>query len=353
MTKSWQEDLFVVIEDLFLTRSMLYTLRLTLFHEPAQSIKTFNHPTIYTFTRFRSHRILSKIMNFFRSPIPSVPAFLLALGFLSSSAAAAIGKSPISSECLIVIQSFLRFDEAEDPVFLCKLDPLDANGAEQSHVPIDLTDSQQILFQQKVESLDLISGLSTLKFEDDIQLSISGDKVLVPTYKESFAFGESSDGRRLGTRDVEGIKPILAVKIIDKNGLQRPESPKQIQDDIFGTVEDTLTLKSQMFDCSHGKLNIVPGVGNPNETVPGVIVVEIDLDITVEGKGPIRDAAIAKAGEMLGHELPGPYDQVMFIQEKCYQECGWAGYAWGNSWLTFYQKSYYKEVGVQMHGKKE
>ncbi len=289
-------------------------------------------------------------MNFFRSPLPKVPVFLLALGVLSSSVAAT-GKRPNSPECVVVIESFLRFDEVEDNVFLCKLDPLDTNGAEHKYVPIDLTDSQQDIFQSKAETLDLVSGLSTLKFEDDIQLSVSGDRVLVPADKKTFAFGTTSGGRRLGTRDVEGIKPILAVKIIDVNGLQREETPLQIQDDIFGTRGDTLTLASQMYDCSHGKLQIVPGVGNPKETVPGVLVVKIDKDITIEGKGPIRDAAIAKAGEILGHELPGPYDQVMFIQEKCYQECGWAAYAWGYSWLTFYQKSYFKEVGVQMHGK--
>lgn len=201
-------------------------------------------------------------MNFFRSPLPKVPVFLLALGFLSS-AAAVTGKRPDSSECVVVIESSLRFDEVQDNVFLCKLDPLDANGAEHKHVPIDLTYSQQDLFQNKAETLDLVSGLSTLKFEDDIQLSVSGDRVLVPANKETFAFGTPSSGRRLGTRDVQGIKPILAVKIIDVNGIQRKETPLQIQDDIFGTRGDTMTLASQMFDCSHGKLKIVPGVGSP------------------------------------------------------------------------------------------
>lgn len=281
--------------------------------------------------------------------------FFLFLSSGSSAAAATRGKSPNSSECVVVIQSFLRFDRVEDNLFLCKLDPLDANGSENKHVHIDLTETQKNIFQDRVDSLDLISDLTTLEFQDDIQLSINSNRVLIPADKENFTFGTSdtTGHRQLGTRDVEGIKPVLAVKIIDINGKQRPESLEQISDDIFGTNGDSLTLKSQMFDCSHGKLTIVPGVGNPRETVPGVIAVEIDKDITLEGKGPIRDAAIAKAGELLGHELPGPYDQVIFIQEKCYQECGWAAYAWSYSWLTFYQKSYFKEVGVLMHGKKK
>ena len=52
-----------------------------------------------------------------------------------------------------------------------------------------------------------------------------------------------------------------------------------------------------------------------------------------------------------GISLPGQYQQVMYVLEGCYQDCGWAAYAYVNSWLSVYQGAYYKYVGVQMHGK--
>ena len=45
------------------------------------------------------------------------------------------------------------------------------------------------------------------------------------------------------------------------NGLARTESVTVISDDVFGTISDTINLKSQMAACSFGQLNVI--VGNP------------------------------------------------------------------------------------------
>jgi hypothetical protein len=39
----------------------------------------------------------------------------------------------------------------------------------------------------------------------------------------------------------------------------------------------------------------------------------------------------------------------MYILEKCYLECGWAAYAYINSWNSVYQNWYYYATGVQVH----
>jgi len=169
--------------------------------------------------------------------------------------------------------------------------------------------------------------------------------------------GNSSFSRRLGG-DVVGDKPILVVKVTDSVGRAREESAIQIGDDIFGSVNDPVNLKSQLYDCSHGVLNVVPGDnGSSNPVVdqdkysaPGVIEITIDIDITTASdRYAIHNAVTAEVQEYMGFSLPGPYEQVMYVLEKCYVGCGWAAYAYVNSWMSVYQDVYYKQVGVLVH----
>lgn len=125
-----------------------------------------------------------------------------------------------------------------------------------------------------------------------------------------------------------GDKPILAVRVIDKNGKARPESAAQISDDIFGTANDPVNLKSQLEACSMGKLNIIPGdnnvidwgsegVANNPYAAQGVIEVTIDVDIqTAASRYDVKNAVTAAVQDKLGFSLPGPYDQVMYVLEK-------------------------------------
>ena len=66
--------------------------------------------------------------------------------------------------------------------------------------------------------------------------------------------------------------------------------------------------------------------------------------------GAIRNAVTTAATAKLGHSLPGPYDYVLYSLESCYGgDCGWAAYAYINSWNSVYQNVYYKRPGVLMH----
>ena len=158
--------------------------------------------------------------------------------------------------------------------------------------------------------------------------------------------------------DLFDDKPILVVKVYDVNGLARTESEAQIGDDIFGTLGDPVNLKSQLFDCSHEQLNVIPGAidGGPTGTIeaaPGVMNVTIGIDITnnvtAASTSDVKNAVTAAVQAKLGFNLPGPYEQVMYVLERCYHDCGWAAYAYINSWNSVYQNSYYKQVGVLVH----
>jgi hypothetical protein len=155
---------------------------------------------------------------------------------------------------------------------------------------------------------------------------------------------------------VTGTKPILVVKVTDSTGLARSETPAQIGDDIFGTINDPNNLKSQLYDCSMGKLTVTEGdtslpngVPNGKGVAPGVMEVSITVDLGTNSRATIRNAVTTAVQNAIGESLPGRYQQVMYVLQGCYVDCGWAAYAYVNSWNSVYQGSYYKMTGVQVH----
>lgn len=277
----------------------------------------------------------------------------------SAFSSAAQGTIPKSNQCTIVAESTLFIetndDDAAEITFECIIDSIDSGEHNQSILPIILTDSQRQLFHNKLENGELISGVSTLKFEQE--MTVSNEGILIPTSKNSFAFGTIGEGginsRHLIT--TTGEKKFLVVKVVDSEGRALNESAGTISNDIFGPT-DTMTLKSQMEACSYGKVKILPGVGSPNEisnghNSPGVIQVQIDISL-LHSRSTVRNAVDRKVEEVLGISLPGPYSHVMYVLKGCYHsDCSWAAYASVNSWWSVYQGKYYKMVGVQMHGK--
>jgi len=128
-------------------------------------------------------------------------------------------------------------------------------------------------------------------------------------------------------------------------------------DEVFGTGVDPVNLKSGLEECSFNQINVVPELVIQNsatpdmEVAPGVIEVSIDISLEGNTRGTIRNAVTTAVTNKLGHSLPGPYDYVLYSLEKCYLEgdCGWAAYAYINSWNSVYQSVYYKRPGVLMH----
>lgn len=150
--------------------------------------------------------------------------------------------------------------------------------------------------------------------------------------------------RRLAT--YEGKKKILVVRVIDKDGRAVPESAQEVSDKIFGTYGDTATMTSQFAACSFNALEIVwDDFDRRVHAAPGVIEVKIDVSL-YNGKSTIRNAVTTEVDKVVNTNA---YDHVMYVLEACYQECGWAAYAYVNSWNSVYQNRYFKYVGVQMH----
>ena len=117
-----------------------------------------------------------------------------------------------------------------------------------------------------------------------------------------------------------------------------------------------MNIKSALEECSWNKITVLPKAltenGDPDDThevATGVIEVTIDISLTDQSRDNIRNAITTKVQQLLGYSLPGPYDYVLYSVQGCYVDCGWAAYAFINSWNSVYQDVYYKRPGVLMH----
>jgi len=261
----------------------------------------------------------------------------------------------LANECTILLRGDIG-EESIDDSFYCELSREDADGISGMIVPMIMSKDQENELMSKVTQGELISGLS--KYHDDNAFfSIdsvgvakeSSVKVETSSYDmSSISFSANSANRHVGD------KYFLAVKVhaADKT---HPDSLREMSDNIFGTYGDPNNVKSQMFDCSFGQYRIIPGA-NPSfgkdisehETEPGMIEVSIDIGLVNNTDSHIRNHAVKAVENLLGFDLPGPFDHVMFILEGCYG-CGWVGYAFANHWFLAFQGINYGFTGVQVH----
>eukprot|EP00979_Chaetoceros_neogracilis_P003697 scaffold656_cov271-Chaetoceros_neogracile.AAC.7 len=258
-----------------------------------------------------------------------------------------------STECTLMVISYTLIKDAlegtlDDDTFECEMDSAEMNGISGLSLPIHASLAQMNDLKSMLHDGDLIPGVSKLQhgptsFIDRQGLSIPAGLVIANAVRTS-----PQGNRKLAV--VTGDKPILVVKVIDLVGKARPETAAQIGDDVFGTVNDSVNLASQMKACSFGALNIVPGDITPDaQAAPGVIEVTIPITLRGNSRNNVKNAVTTAVQEKLGIRLPGPYEQVMYVLERCYQDCGWAAYANVNGWNSVYQGPYFYMVGVQMH----
>ena len=294
-----------------------------------------------------------------------------------------------SSECAIELISYLEVEPGsmrdKELQLACIMDKVDAKGKSNHVLEISGTKEQMKVLKKMVDDQEIEGGgKSVLQLGNNIISMGSNnnkkDKLVLgmgfnpkshiikrknrkdkKKNKKKGPWGTDSRHRHLAK--VTGNKPMLAVKVIDVNGLARYENASVISDDIFGTYGDPVNLRSQLNDCSMGKLNVTAGddgrdiipsdptSGKVDQNLydaPGVVVVNINVDIT-DPEADVRNAVTDAVQEKLGFTLPGPYEQVLYVLEGCYGSCGWAAYAYIDSWLSVYQSEYYKQVGVLVH----
>ncbi|EJK56365.1 hypothetical protein THAOC_23761 [Thalassiosira oceanica] len=337
------------------------------------------------------------------------PAGALLRGFDSAAAPpaeAVVGAArPLSHDCTIQVVSLLEIpgetpEDFEDLVFECELDPADEPGGRSNiYRKVEGNKSQMKELRDMLDSGDLVAGMSTLSLKPaalemvasgglaDVdtdtteQAELDGDVVKLPKGMNIRNRVEKLGNknihpsnyyarRRLQNGGLTGPKTMLAVKVIDPNGLERPETPAVIADKLFGTSGDSATLKSQLEACSYDQLNIIPGDNNAPEMNgkrgvyelanggggpnSGTMTVTIDVPLTGDvTRNQIHNDAKLKVEQALGFSLPGPFEQVLFVVEKCYtspsNDCGYAAYAYINSWMSVYQDRYFAYPGVLVH----
>lgn len=235
--------------------------------------------------------------------------------------------------------------------FECELDAADANGISGMSYPIQMDTAQAEVLSAKYDSGELLPGESFLNLPGAAFENGAGrGKVVLPPGQE---IKLHTPARRRKLAIVTGDKPILAVRVTDINGLVYPHSPATMSDNIFGTYGDPNNLASQLNDCSMNKLTVVTEYSDSTVADKlsdvGLLDVTINLDLTTAlDRYQVRNAITAAVQTKLGFNLPGPFQQVMYITQKCYVDCGWAAYAYLNSWNSVYQDRYYYMTGVQV-----
>jgi hypothetical protein len=233
---------------------------------------------------------------------------------------------------------------------------------------LDMDDAQRGQLKGLAANGELIFGLSKIDV-GDATMGVDGSVKVPPGHaisvikKDPLPLFDRRDQRNL--QDGTGEKHFLLFRVKDVNGLVYSHNATIMSDNLYGTGSDQINLKSQLTACSNGKYTVIPG-GKPGydtsplESAPGVIDIQIDLDITnstTSTRSKVRDAARDEAERELGAHfnlsttttLTRYVDHALFSLENCYVECGWAAYAGAGSYYQFYQGRYYAMAGVQLH----
>eukprot|EP00580_Thalassiosira_gravida_P017482 CAMPEP_0201658610 /NCGR_PEP_ID=MMETSP0494-20130426/1481_1 /ASSEMBLY_ACC=CAM_ASM_000839 /TAXON_ID=420259 /ORGANISM="Thalassiosira gravida, Strain GMp14c1" /LENGTH=1055 /DNA_ID=CAMNT_0048135709 /DNA_START=93 /DNA_END=3260 /DNA_ORIENTATION=+ len=261
--------------------------------------------------------------------------------------------------------------------FVCELD----DGAT---IPIHSTYDQKIEMRRALNDGVLVSAVSTIvgmakEVNNEIKEEVDGSGEFLIAGKPEFTTIDQEEeeemmtlppgpiqiqtdpNRRLSHQQrslarYSGTQPVLVVRVIDKDGRAVPGSAAHISNKIFGTNGDVETMKSQFASCSINNLNIVSNqYGDRNDEIvsklsaPGVLEVTIPVSLN-NSQNVIRSAIQNEVNDALGLRIPNAaFAHVMYVLEGCYEGCGWAAYAYVNSWLSVYQSAYYSMPAVQMH----
>jgi hypothetical protein len=159
--------------------------------------------------------------------------------------------------------------------------------------------------------------------------------------------------RRLGT--LFRTNRMLVILVKDNDGRKPPFGANETSNKIFGTYGDKETPNVQLSGCSNNQTSLTPDSGEPNVNAimdaPGVVEVSITISIRPFDGSKIENAAVEAANQKLGISLPGMFDFVAIVIEDCYDsnDCGFAAYAYLNSWKSVYVQDYFVYPAVVTH----
>ncbi len=161
---------------------------------------------------------------------------------------------------------------------------------------------------------------------------------------------------------VEGTRKVLAIRVIDVDGVSTTSNAYEMSDKIFGPRGNNLV--TQYNACSYGKLQFAPTralkAGDPRLTTAGVY--EVRLPVRVKGmtESQVRTHVtnqLRKDFPITG--LPGgyknyhtdassPFDHVMYCLPPG-TTGGWIASGYENSWLSTYNDRWCNMLSAQMH----
>jgi len=159
--------------------------------------------------------------------------------------------------------------------------------------------------------------------------------------------------RRLGT--LFRTNRMLVILVNDSDGRKPTFGANETSDKIFGTYGDEETPSVQLSGCSNNQTSLTPDSGDEDVNAlmdaPGVVEVSITISIRPFDSSKIENDAIKAANQKLGMSLPGMFDFVAIVIEDCYDsnDCGFAAYAYLNSWKSVYVKDYHVYPAVMTH----
>lgn len=244
-------------------------------------------------------------------------------------------------------------------------------------VPIKGTDEQIQSMRGMLADGTLVSAETTIGIADDLMPEPGDNSVYLPPGEivvaprnddgrkkqwnrsmlkggspEAQNMDDAADDNQRQLSRYEGNKPFLVVRVTDSDGNVHPDDAFVMSDKVFGTGGDVSNAKTQFAKCSHGRFQVTNDYSEDisrHLSAPGVIDVTIPISLKGNDRSTIRNELIGATQAKLGFGLPGPFEHVMFVLEQCYTGCGWAAYAYVNSWLSVYQGDNYKFVAVQVH----
>ena len=288
-------------------------------------------------------------------------------------------------------------EEEEGEAFVCEL-------GDGGTVPIRATPEQLGEMRQALNDGTLISAVSTVGVAEEEEVGgeeeeeeeeegggLFADAARPPSFRDHVTLPPGrvavrTDARRRLAHDrrvllrYSGVKAVLVVRVTDAAG-RAPARAAVLSDKIFGTDGDRETMKSQFEACSLGKLRIVNDSYGAVTTrlvrqmaAPGVVDVRIDASL-VNDQHVIRDAVFRAVAAKTGVQIPHPaIDHVLIVVQVkrlrcflliylsflftptptyfvqgCYVDCGWAAYAFVNSWMSLYQGQFALFPAVAMH----
>jgi hypothetical protein len=234
----------------------------------------------------------------------------------------AIGKTTLWTDDHEETRATDRTQHHTGEEFVCERD----NGTD---VPIQGTYDQIQELRDLLNNGTLISAESTVEVYQTSNIVITSLEQDTSLHHVVLPPGniilQKPQQRRSQRLSYEGEKPVLVIRVIDKDGLVIGDDAKTISDKIFGTYGDTATMTSQYAACSFNKLQITWESTRAIQKVlsaSGVLEVNIGISIKISDQGTIRSAVYEAAGKKLGFALPGVFQHVMFVLEGCYLDCG-------------------------------